>query len=116
MQGKQYTPPWLSAALRPAFGLFLFLSQLTANRSAFFTQNVALIFAGIFLIAGSIGVWMSASSVLSKAVKKQKIAIEGPYKYVRHPIYVSIYLFFCVVWFLYFCAAKECALELSHCF
>ena len=79
MKENQHTIRWLSPILRPAFGLLLFLSQFAASRSAVFTQNIVLIVAGILLIAGSIGLWISASSVLSQAVKKQKM------KFICHP-------------------------------
>jgi protein-S-isoprenylcysteine O-methyltransferase Ste14 len=60
-----------------------------------------------FLIAGII-IWITASYNLKKALSEKIIAISGPYKYIRHPIYVSIYIlsaglgfiFFTWLWFL----------------
>ncbi|OFY66673.1 MAG: hypothetical protein A2Y71_09020 [Bacteroidetes bacterium RBG_13_42_15] len=45
---------------------------------------------------------------LQKAVKAKKIAIHGPFKYIRHPIYDSMYIlstglgliFFSWLWFI----------------
>jgi len=85
-------PRWLSKALRPAFGLFLFLSQFTASRTTFFTASVPLLLLGIALVIAGNWLWISASLHLRKATALHTIAMEGPYKYIRHPIYASIYL------------------------
>ena len=98
---------FLSTILRPAFGLFLFLSQFTASRTTFFTTSVPLLLLGIVLVIAGNWLWISASQYLRKATAQQTIAIEGPYKHIRHPIYASIYLlsaglgviFFAWLWF-----------------
>jgi len=98
---------FLSAILRPAFGLFLFLSQFTASRTSFFTESVPLLSLGVALVIAGNWLWISASIHLRKATALNAIAAEGPYKYIRHPIYVSVYLlsaglgciFFAWLWF-----------------
>jgi len=98
---------FLSAILRPAFGLFLFLSQFTASRETLFTDNVPLLLLGVALVIAGTWLCISTSTHLRKATTLDAIAIEGPYKYIRHPIYVSIYLlslglgliFFAWLWF-----------------
>lgn len=89
-------------ALRLIFGICLFLSQFTSSRNTFFTDNTYLFTTGItFFIAGII-IWIIASNNLKKAVSEKKIAISGPYKYIRHPIYVSIYILSTGLGFIFF--------------
>jgi len=97
----------LHGLLRPAFGLCLFLSQFTARRGAFFTQDAYLLGLGVLFILGAAALCTAASRHLSTARNADQIATGGPFRYVRHPIYVSIYLlslglglvFFARVWF-----------------
>jgi protein-S-isoprenylcysteine O-methyltransferase Ste14 len=93
---------FLSTILRPAFGLFLFLSQFTANRTTFFTASVPLLVLGVALVIAGNGLWISASRYLRKATERQAIATEGPYRYIRHPIYASIYLLSAGLGFIFF--------------
>jgi len=95
-------------ANRVIFGICLFLSQFTSNRTTFFTDNQYLLSAGVLVLITGILLWIFASYNLQKAVKENKIAVRGPYKYIRHPIYASIYLlstglglmFFAWLWFI----------------
>jgi len=67
-----------------------------------------LLSAGVLVLITGILLWIFASYNLQKAVKENKIAVRGPYKYIRHPIYASIYLlstglglmFFAWLWFI----------------
>ncbi len=53
-------------------------------------------------------IWIMASSHLKRAISEKRIMKSGPYKYIRHPIYVSIYMlsiglrliFFSWYWFI----------------
>jgi protein-S-isoprenylcysteine O-methyltransferase Ste14 len=95
-------------ALRLIFGICLFLSQFTSSRNTFFTDNTYLFSMGITVFIAGIIIWIIASYNLKKAVSEKKIAISGPYRYIRHPIYVSIYIlsnglglvFFAWLWFI----------------
>lgn len=93
MSGQSAMPRWLSAVLRPAFGLFLFLAQFTATRGTLFTANVYVLGLGIVLILASFWLWGSASVHLQRAMQQGVIAQTGPYRAIRHPIYTSIYIF-----------------------
>lgn len=83
---------FISTILRPAFGLFLFLSQFTATRSTLFTANPYVLGLGVVLVAAGMWLWVSASRHLQRATQQGGIAQTGPYRYIRHPIYASIYL------------------------
>jgi len=98
----------LHAVLRPALGICLFLSQFTSSRTSFFTDNPYLLSLGaVFIIAG-VSLCIAASIHLQRVDGTDEIATSGPFRYIRHPIYVSIYLlstglgfvFFAWVWFL----------------
>ncbi len=60
-----------------------------------------------FLVSGIL-LWIIASLHLRKAVKAKEIAASGAFKYIRHPIYASIYIlsiglgliFFSWFWFI----------------
>lgn len=98
----------LHIALRFLFGICLFLSQFTSSRVAFFTDNIYLLSAGVLVLVTGILLWITASLTLNKAVKENRIAVNGPYKYIRHPIYSSVYvlstglglMFFAWIWFI----------------
>jgi protein-S-isoprenylcysteine O-methyltransferase Ste14 len=92
--------------LRPGFAICLFLSQFTSNRNSFFTDNLYMILLGVVLTIAGVSLWLVASIHLGRA--KDRIATSGPFQYIRHPIYMSIYLltfgfgflFFAWIWFL----------------
>ncbi len=107
MSQGQAMPRWLSKVLRPAFGFFLFLSQFTASRDTLFTASIPLLLLGVALVIAGNWLWISASIHLSKTAASPAVIQSGPYKYIRHPIYVSVYLlsaglgciFFTWLWF-----------------
>jgi len=98
----------LHVSLRLIFGICLFLSQFISSRNTFFTENYLLLSTGILFILCSILIMIAASKHLHNAVNGKKIATDGPYKYIRHPIYTSIYIltaglgliFFAWSWFI----------------
>jgi len=98
----------LHITLRPLFGVCLFVSQFFSHRNTFFTDNLYILFAGIFVFLAGIVILIISSSHLKKAINEKKIAVSGPYKYIRHPIYTGIYIltgglglvFFAWSWFI----------------
>ena len=94
--------------LRPAFAICLFLSQFTSNRDSFFTANRYVLGGGVALVGAAIWLWTAASIRLREAQQADRVATDGPFRAVRHPIYASIYLlsigmglmFFAWAWFL----------------
>jgi protein-S-isoprenylcysteine O-methyltransferase Ste14 len=67
-----------------------------------------MVITGAVITALGILLFISASISLNKALRKNGIAMTGPYRYIRHPIYLVIYifsiglglLFYTWVWFL----------------
>jgi len=98
----------LHKIIRPLFGICLFLSQFTSSRITFFTDNPWLLSAGVLVFIAGILLWIAASLNLNQAAKENKIAVSGPYKVIRHPVYTSIYvlsaglglMFFTWLWFI----------------
>jgi len=98
----------LHKIIRPLFGICLFLSQFTSSRITFFTDNPWLLSAGVLVFIVGILLWIAASLNLNQAAKENKIAVSGPYKVIRHPVYTSIYvlsaglglMFFTWLWFI----------------
>ena len=98
----------LHAVLRPGFGICLFLSQFTSNRNTFFTDNLYLILFGVVITIAGVSLLLASSTHLGRAKETGLIATSGPFQYIRHPIYTSVYmisigigfLFFAWIWFL----------------
>jgi len=98
----------LYTILRPAFAICLFLSQFDSSRTSFFTANPYLLSVGVILFVAGVSLSIGASIYLKKAIDANEIAVSGPFRYVRHPIYASMYvlsvglgfIFFAWLWFL----------------
>jgi len=98
----------LHIGFRLIFGVCLFVSQFTSNRNTLFTDKIYLVTGGVLIFLSGILLWIIASHYLRKAAKENRIAVNGPYKYLRHPIYASIYIlsiglgliFFAWLWFV----------------
>jgi len=98
----------LHLVLRPGFGICLFLSQFTSDRYTFLTDNPSIVILGVVITAAGISLWLVSSAHLKQAQKAGKIATSGPFQYIRHPIYASVYLisfglgliFFAWIWFV----------------
>ena len=98
----------LHIALRLGFALCLFLSQFTSTRTTFLSENEYLLVAGFLLAFAGIVLFIMASAKLTGAMKERKLTVKGPYRFVRHPIYLSIYIlssglgliFFAWLWFV----------------
>lgn len=105
-QNRGNTSMW-SVLLRPAFGLALFASQFTAGRDSYFSESWALLAAGALVTVLGVGLLVWASRALQRAREVGGIATDGPFRWVRHPITLGIYvfsiglglLFFAWLWF-----------------
>lgn len=98
----------LHITLRLLFGICLFGTQFLSHRNTFFTDNLYILSVGVFIFLSGMIILIIASSHLKKAVNEKKIAVTGPYKFIRHPIYTSMYIltaglgliFFSWLWFI----------------
>lgn len=114
----------LHAALRPAFAVVLFLSQFASHRTSFFTPDRFVLGVGIAVTAAGVALWVAASVHLRRAEQADVVGTTGPFRSIRHPIYVSVYvlsvgmglMFFSWTWFLVLVVFipfwyRECRLE-----
>ena len=98
----------LHVVLRPGFGTCLFLSQFTSNRNTFFTDNLHIILLGLVITIAGVSLLLASSTHLGRVKETGMMATSGPFRYIRHPIYTSVYLisigmgflFFAWIWFL----------------
>ena len=108
MQEENKAGKVLFVLLRLAFAICLFLSQLTSPRETLFTQSLYLLALGLLFVLAGVLLWISAGRHLNRAQLAGKFATAGPFKYVRHPVYISMYvlavglgfIFFTPLWFL----------------
>lgn len=96
----------LHIGLRPAMAISLsaaqFLSYVIGNRTSVFTGNLYLVLFGAGFIVAGVLLWVVASVHCQRAASVDKLATSGPFKYIRHPIYVSIYLLLAGLGFIFF--------------
>ena len=98
----------LHTVMRPGFGICLFFSQFLSNRNTFFTDNLYLILLGVVITIAGISLVLASSTHLVRVKETGLIATSGPFQYIRHPIYTSVYListgmgflFFAWIWFM----------------
>jgi protein-S-isoprenylcysteine O-methyltransferase Ste14 len=99
---------FLHISLKPLFAICLLGSQFAASRTTIVTDNMPMVIASAIIISLGLLLFISASIPLNKALKANRIAVTGPYKYIRHPVYLTIYvfslglglLFYTWVWFI----------------
>lgn len=92
----------LHALLRPGFGICLFLSQFTIDRNTFFTGNLYLILLGVTITVAGVSLLIASSTHLARVKETGQIAASGPFQYIRHPIYTSVYLISTGLGFLFY--------------
>jgi protein-S-isoprenylcysteine O-methyltransferase Ste14 len=86
----------------------LVLGQRFTNSPPKLIDNSILMGLGAFLVIIGSSFWMYAGYYMRKALFDKTLVTTGPFKYVRHPMYVSIYiillgigiLFFSKIWFI----------------
>ena len=98
----------LPRALWVIMALCLFLGQRLTNSSPQLNNNIFLVCLGVLLIVTGFSLWMYVGYYMRKALFDKSLIITGPFKYVRHPMYINIYimlfgagiLFFSKIWFV----------------
>ena len=92
----------LHLLLRPGLAVGLFLAQFTSTRPSLFTDSLYALALGAILTAAGVALWVAASWQLQRANDEGNIATRSPFRYIRHPIYVSIYVLSIGMGFLFF--------------
>ena len=83
--------------------VLLILSEKFVTPVLRFRENVFILIIGIIIITflGLI-VWVWVGYCMRKAFFDKSLLISGPFKYVRHPMYVGLYLLFIGTGILFF--------------
>ena len=84
------------------------MSQFISNRNTLFTDNLYILLLGVIVTIAGVALLIASSAHLGRAREAGMIATSGPFQYIRHPIYTSVYLisigmgflFFTWIWFL----------------
>lgn len=107
MSRKNVMIELLPRALWVLQGVCLYLGEyFTPGRPAL-TRNVPLLCVGIIFTAGGFVLFLYVGHYIRSAITSKELVTTGPFGYVRHPMYVSIYimlfgaglLFFSWTWF-----------------
>lgn len=84
----------------------LFLGEYVTNWPPTLTDNTPLVVVGIVLSAGGFLFWMYVAHYMgvggALSIKDKELVTGGPFKYVRHPMYVSIYVMLVGIGLLFF--------------
>jgi len=91
-----------SRLLRPSMAVSFFVAQLLASRTTYLTNDPVVLAIGVIVTASGVAVWWSGSAALRGSQRIEKLATNGPYKYVRHPIYVGMYILFLGIGLVFF--------------
>ncbi len=89
-------------------GIVLFLAHYMTGYHVKLTDNFFILLAGIILVISGLFMLIDSFYFLLKPMFTKELMTNGPYKYARHPMYVSIYLllsgvglmFFSSLWFV----------------
>ncbi|MDO9536802.1 MAG: isoprenylcysteine carboxylmethyltransferase family protein [Thermoplasmata archaeon] len=108
MTRKNWAIEILPRALWVVQGVCLYLGQHFTNCPPISASNAGILFLGTLLTAGGFIFWMYVGYYMRHAFFDKELVTNGPFKYVRHPMYVAIYimlsgvglLFFSLAWFV----------------
>ena len=89
-----------------AMGIGLFLGQYLTDWPPTLSANITMIVVGFVLSGGGFLLWMYVTHYMrvggALSVKEKKLATGGPFRYVRHPMYVSVYVMLVGIGLLFF--------------
>jgi len=84
----------LPRALWVVMTICLYLGQHLNNSSPKLTSNIFLVCLGTLLAIVGFLFWMYIVYYMRHALFDKTLITTGPFKYVRHPMYVGIYIMF----------------------
>ena len=98
----------LPRALWIIMAICLYMSRHFANEPPILTKNILMLSLGIPLVIGGLLIWIYVGYYMRRALFDKTLVTDGPFKYVRHPMYLGIHimltgiglLFFSHLWFV----------------
>ncbi len=108
MSKKHFIIEILPRVLWIVMAVCLYLGQKFTNGWSVLTDNLFLICLGICLSIAGFLFWMRVGYYMRRALFDKSLVTTGSFKYIRHPMYVSIYimltgigiLLFSKIWFV----------------
>ncbi len=82
--------------------VLLIVSQKFVPPVLRFRENVFILIIGIIITFLGLIIWVWVGYCMRKAFFDKSLLISGPFKYVRHPMYVGLYLLFIGTGILFF--------------
>jgi len=92
----------LPRALWIIMAICLYLYQHLANDPPALTENVLLMSSGVLPSIGGFLIWIYVGYYMRRALFDKTLVTGGPFKYVRHPMYLGIYIMLAGVGLLFF--------------
>ena len=83
-------------------GLFLALGERWSDHNPILSENPIVLVVGIILTVSGVVLLSWSFKHLVRALFSRELIQTGPYKYIRHPMYVFIYLILIGVGMLWF--------------
>lgn len=80
----------------------LYRSQHFANEPPLLTENIPMLYFGIPLVIGGLLIRMYVGYYMRRALFDKTLVTDGPFRHVRHPMYLGIYIMLAGVGFLFF--------------
>ena len=106
MKGRHVAVEILPRALWVVMAICLYLGQHLANEPPVLTDSIPLLSLGVLLTIGGLLIWICVGSYMRRALFDKTLVTGGPFKYVRHPMYLGIYIMLAGVGLLFFSASQ----------
>lgn len=108
MNKKNFAIEILPRALWIVMAVCLYIGQHIINSPSKLTNNIFFLCLGVSLAVGGFLFWIYVGYYIRHALFDKSLVTTGPFKYIRHPMYIWIYimltgigiLFFSKIWFV----------------
>jgi protein-S-isoprenylcysteine O-methyltransferase Ste14 len=102
MKGRHVAVEILPRALWVIMAICLYRCQHLANDSPALTENALLMLSGVLIVIGGFLIWIYVGYYMRRALFDKTFVTDGPFRHVRHPMYLGIYIMLAGVGLLFF--------------